>query len=77
MPTGTLYLHTPFNCLPNLLWLRPRNTLLNIPVFENTKRRHLTNAQFLRYIFAFFNVVRVEFDLVYCASATSISPSPI
>jgi hypothetical protein len=56
-------LHTPLYRSPNLLRPRPRHTLLNIPVLENTERRHLTDPKLLRYIFAFFHVVRVEFDL--------------
>jgi hypothetical protein len=56
-------LHTPLNRLPNLLGLRTRNALLDIPVFENTKRRHLTYAQFLRNVLALLHVVGVELDL--------------
>jgi hypothetical protein len=56
-------LHTPLNRLPHLLRLRTRDSFLDIPILEHTKRRHLRDAQLLRNILAFFNVVRVEFDL--------------
>jgi hypothetical protein len=59
-----------FNRLPNLLWLRARNALLYVSVFENTKCRHLTHSQFVCDVFAFFDVVEVELDLTCDVSPT-------
>jgi hypothetical protein len=52
------------NRLPNLPWLRARDALLDVSVFEDAERGHLTDAEFVRNVFAFFDVVEVELDLV-------------
>jgi hypothetical protein len=56
------------NRLPNLLWLRARDTLLDIPVLEDAECRHLTHAEFVRDVFAFFDVVKVELDLIWASA---------
>lgn len=54
---------TSLNRLPNLLRPRARNPLLNIPILENTKSRHLTNSQLLRNVLTLFNIIRVKLDI--------------
>ena len=51
-PNPSPRLQTPLNRLPNLLWPRARNTLLNRP-----------HPQFLRNILTLFNIIRVELDI--------------
>jgi hypothetical protein len=62
-PNPSPHLQTPLNRLPNLLRLRPRNPLHDIPILEHTKRRHRPHPQLLRNILTFFNIIRVKLDI--------------
>ena len=65
------HLQTSLNCLAYLLRSRARNTLLDVAVFEDAECRHLAHAKFLCDVFAFFDVVGVEFDL--CTASANCS----
>ena len=61
-------LQTPLNSLAYLLRSRAGNALLDVAVFEDAECGHLAHAEFLCDVFALFDVVGVEFDLVGCVS---------